>query len=338
MAKLSFDYSRFDKIEDSDDEEAHHPNLDRGLNQRVIRISRDRKEDEIDTQKSELEAAGKVEEAEKLEKQRPLHVGNMSRVVEERTIINSAHGVKDKLVKNGEEFPIDELEGFTKTNEQVLSEFIEADWERSRELCVQHGDALLGECVDGWFLLQALDQAENGKEKQVEKIVRQGQIPSQIRQLASVMRRPPRDLVHRFFDRMQTDEGKKSFKEGVDTMYAHIRSRAKARKEEKMKSQEAKLMSADSAAAKEAVPLVEAMYGMRPEARKSLAPKGLDPVKVYEALPEPMKLAFKDSSIEKLKEAAEKMEVAVFEKQFKLCIDSGLWEEELNSFVYVSAQ
>jgi len=161
--KLSFDYSKFDKIEDSDDEEAHHPNLDRGLNQRVIRISRDRKEDEIDTQKSELEAAGRIEEAEKLERQRPLHVGNMGRVVEERTIINSAHGVQDRLVKDGEEFPIDDLEGFTKDNEALLKEFIEADWDQSRELCVKHGDALTGDCVDGWFLLQALEQADKAR-------------------------------------------------------------------------------------------------------------------------------------------------------------------------------
>lgn len=335
--KLSFDYSKFDKIEDSDDEEAHHPNLDRGLNQRVIRISRDRKEDEIDTQKSELEAAGRIEEAEKLERQRPLHVGNMGRVVEERTIINSAHGVQDRLVKDGEEFPIDDLEGFTKDNEALLKEFIEADWDQSRELCVKHGDALTGECVDGWFLLQALEQADKGKDKQVEKIVTQGQIPSQIRQLASAMKRPPRDLVHRFFDRMQTEEGKKAFKDGVDNMYKHIQARAKARKEEKLKAQEAKLMSSDSDAARSAKPLVEIMYDMQPAARKSLAPKGIDPVKVYEALPEPMKLAFKDSSVDLLKEAAEKMEVEVFEREFKKCIDSGLWEEELNSFVYISA-
>lgn len=338
MAKLSFDYSRFDKIEDSDDEEAHHPNLDRGLNQRVIRISRDRKEDEIDTQKAALEEAGKLEEAAKLERQRPLHVGNMSKVVEERTIINSAHGTKDRLVRDGEEFPIDELDGWTKDNEKLLEEFIDADWEKSRQLLVDHGDALLGECVDGYFLLQAIDHEMNGNTKRVEKIVNQGQLVSQIRQLASAMRRPPRDLVHRFFDRFQTDEGKKAFKEGVDTYYNHIRSRAKLRKEERAKSQAAQLMSSDSAAAREAIPLVEAMYDMEPKVRKSLAPKGLDPVKVYEALPEPLKAAFKAGSTEMLKEAAEQMKIEDFEKHFQLCIDAGLWEEELNAFVHVSAQ
>jgi len=336
MAKLSFDYSRFDKIEDSDDEEAHHPNLDRGLNQRVIRISRDRKEEEIDTQKSELEAAGKLAEAEKLERSRPLHVGNMSRVVEERTIINSAHGVKDKLVKDGEEFPIEELEGFTTDNAKLLNEFIDADWDKSEKLLKEHGDALLGECADGHFLLQALDEEMKGNTTRVDKIVNQGQIISQIRQLAQAMHRPPRDLVHRFFEKFQSEEGQKAFREGVDTFRAHIARRSIERKAEQAKSQEAKLMSADSAAARQAIPLVEAMYTMTPAQRKGLAPKGLDPVKVYEALPELMKAAFKEGSVEMLAESQTKLGAAVFDKHFELCIDSGLWEEELKAFVHVS--
>jgi hypothetical protein len=340
MAKLSFDYSKFDNIVDSDEEEAHHPNLDRGLNQRVIRITRDRKEEEIDTKKSELEAAGKLAEAEKLEKQRPLHVGNMGYVVEERTIINSASGTKDRLVKDGEEFPIEDYSSFKQDNEKVLKEFIQADWETSEELLKKHGDALLDECANGFFMLTALEEEMNGNTAYVKKVVRQGQIVSQIRQLAQGFRRPPRDFVHRWFEKMQADAGQAAFQEGVDHFYAQIQKRAVQKKEEQAKLKEspppaAQLMSADSAAARDALPLVEVMYDMSADMRKSLAPKGLDPVKVYEALPELMKEAFKTTNMEKLKEAEEKLEAAVFERHFQLCKDSGLWEEELNAFVHL---
>lgn len=54
MSNLSFNYSKWDKLEISDDEETYHPNLDTGLNIRVNRITRDRKEEEIDEEKSSL--------------------------------------------------------------------------------------------------------------------------------------------------------------------------------------------------------------------------------------------------------------------------------------------
>eukprot|EP00438_Fugacium_kawagutii_P031096 Skav204638 [mRNA] locus=scaffold1712:400341:403869:- [translate_table: standard] len=47
--RSGFDYSKWDRLEISDDEawDTFHPNLDKGLNIRVNRITRDRKEDEI---------------------------------------------------------------------------------------------------------------------------------------------------------------------------------------------------------------------------------------------------------------------------------------------------
>merc|ERR1711879_143972 len=180
----------------------------------------------------------------------------------------------------------------------------------------------------------------DGNTKQVEKLVKQGQIVSQIRQLAQAMRRPPRDLVHRFFERFQSDEGRAAFQQGVDTFAGHIRTRAVQKKAEREKeASEAAVstsMSQENAAAQGAKPLVDIMYQMSPEMRKSLAPKNIDPVKVYEKLPEDVRLAFKASNREMLAQAQQKMDQAEFNKHFQLCIDSGLWEEELNAFVHIS--
>lgn len=266
----------------------------------------------------------------------------MCKVAEERTIINSSAGRKDRLVKSGEEFPVNEYSDFKEHNAALLKEFIEADWEKSNALLNQHGDELLDECANGYFMLTALDEEMKGNTKQVEKVVHQGQIISQIRQLAEAMKRPPRDFVHRFFQSFQTPAGKITFQQGVDNFLDHIRRRAKEKKEEEARAEEApaqaetQMMDAEAAAAQNAVPLVDIMYKMKPAMRKSLAPKGLDPVDVYEKLPEDLQAAFKASSVELLKKAAEKMDPAAFEHHFQLCKDSGLWEEELNAFVHVS--
>jgi len=101
MSKLSFDYSKWDRLELSDDEDSFHPNLDNNLNIRVNRITRDRKEEEIDEKQKDLMSKGKNDEADKLEAKRPLHVGNLCHVAEERTIIQSVDGSrKDRTKKS----------------------------------------------------------------------------------------------------------------------------------------------------------------------------------------------------------------------------------------------
>merc|ERR1712061_134198 len=161
----------------------------------------------------------------------------------------------------------------------------------------------------------------NGNEKRVKKLVHQGQIVSQIRQLAQAVKRPPRDFVHRFFEKFESDAGRAAFQEGVDHFHAQIRNRAvqKKKEEEETKAEQSKaqLMSAESEAAQNSKPLVDIMYDISPEMRKSLAPKGVDPVVVYEALPDKLKLAFKESSVELLQKADAEMDPKEFALHFQ---------------------
>eukprot|EP00434_Breviolum_minutum_P024365 symbB.v1.2.021516.t1/scaffold1859.1/size98302/2 len=131
-----FDYSKWDRLEISDDETTFHPNLDTGLNIRVNRITRDRKEEEIDSEKKKLVEKGELDKAEKLESKRPLHVNNVCHVAEERTIIQSSDGSrKDKLKKGEESFSVDEYSLFKQDNKPILDKFANADWELSEALC-----------------------------------------------------------------------------------------------------------------------------------------------------------------------------------------------------------
>jgi cell division cycle protein 37 len=323
MSKLSFDYSKWDNLELSDDEDSFHPNLDKNLNIRVNRITRDRKEEEIDTEKAKLEAAGYHDKAAKVEKKRPLHVGNICRVAEERTIIHSQEGSKsDRLKKDGEEFAIDEYFEFKQEHKDLLEAFTEADWDRSRELLFKRGDVLLDEFANNYYMLGALETEMKGDKKMVKKLGTQGQLISQIIQLARPMNRPPRDLVNRFFDKFESEAGKAAFKEGVDHFLGHIERRAIAKKKEE--AEEAANMEEEEEQQEQQgapVSLVEAMYEMTPEQRKG--PGGLDPVEVFESLPQELQECFKTGDVPRLKKVAEEMDD--FQEYFKKCVDSGLW-------------
>lgn len=325
MSNLSFNYSKWDKLEISDDEETYHPNLDTGLNIRVNRITRDRKEEEIDEEKSKLEAAGKFDAAAKLEDRRPLHVNNICHVAEERTIIHSNDGSRKDTIKKGEEFCVDEYSLFKDENQKLLDTFTNASWEESRDLLMQRGEVLMHEYASTYYMLTALDEEMNGNAKRVEKLCRQGQIISQIHQLAEPLKRPPRDFVPRFFQKFDrgNSEAMATFEEGVNHWTKNLKQRAV----DKRKEQEAAAAEEDEKAqTMEKVSLVEAMYQMSKEER--MGPGGLDPVEVFESLPTDMQECFKSGDIPKLREVAAAMPEEEFSRHFQRCIDGGLWQKQ----------
>ncbi|XP_034749463.1 hsp90 co-chaperone Cdc37 [Etheostoma cragini] len=61
------------------------------------------------------------------------------------------------------------------------------------------------------------------------------------------------------------------------------------------------------------------------ERQKRLGPGGLDPVEVYESLPVEMQKCFDDKDIQMLQDAISKMDPTEAKLHMKRCIDSGLW-------------
>uniref|UniRef100_A0A8C1V1X0 Hsp90 co-chaperone Cdc37 n=1 Tax=Cyprinus carpio TaxID=7962 RepID=A0A8C1V1X0_CYPCA len=61
------------------------------------------------------------------------------------------------------------------------------------------------------------------------------------------------------------------------------------------------------------------------ERQKRLGPGGLDPVEVYETLPPEMQKCFDDKDIQMLQEAISRMDPTEAKHHMKRCIDSGLW-------------
>ncbi|CAE7826179.1 cdc37 [Symbiodinium sp. KB8] len=186
-----------------------------------------------------------------------------------------------------------------------------------------YGHILMDDYANSYFMLAALDAEMKGDRKEMEKLARQGQIISQIHQLAEPMRRPARDLVPRFFEKFRNDASRMAFQEGVDHFKKHLIQRAIVKKQEE--AEEAKKAPPAEVAEEdmEPVSLVEAMYSMEKEER--MGPGGLDPVEVFESLPVELQECFKTGDVEKLKEVAQTMEPKDFEHHFQRCIDAGLW-------------
>jgi len=322
-----FDYSKWDRLEISDDEDTFHPNLDKGLNVRVNRITRDRKEEEIDSEVKKLQESGQLDKAAKMENKRPLHVDNVCHVTEERTIIQSSDGSRsDKLKKGEESFSVDEYSMFKSDNKKILDKFSDADWETSEALLKEYGHILMDEYANSYYMLLCLDAEMAGDRKLMQKLARQGQIISQIHQLAEPMKRPARDLVPRFFEKFERDSSRAAFQEGVDHFVKNIIQRAivKKQEQEQEKQQEA---AAEEAPEEDLQPvsLVEAMYSMSKEER--MGPGGLDPVEVFESLPEELQKCFKSGEVDELRKVAQSMPPADFERHFNRCIEAGLWSK-----------
>merc|ERR1712039_677822 len=126
---------------------------------------------------------------------------------------------------------------------------------------------------------------------------------------------------------MGTETGRVIFQQEVNTFVEQIANRAVQKKAEQAKDAE----KTETVAAAEAQHnlkrerLVDAMYSMTKEER--LGPGGLDPVEVFESLPEALQCAFKAGDIEMLQEVAMGMDEEEFDQHLQKCIDSGLWRD-----------
>lgn len=326
MSKLSFDYSKWDRIDDSEDEETHYEGFDKALNVRVNRMDRQRKDDAIDAKQQALREVGDFHNAQALEERRPIHVDNACHVKEERTIIN---GFRDKeSVFREQAFSTNVYLQFKADHAKVLAEFADADWEQSHGMLTEHGHVLLTGLARDHFNLAALDEEMKGNTPSMKKLCHQSEIISKMFEIAEPVHRHPRDMVDDFFERFAEENGESvrvAFQEGVDNFAVNIQKRAEEKKREQENKQRETIAAEGNSSQLQKEPLVKAMYSMSREER--LGPGGLDPVEVLESLPQDLQEAFRCGDIEMLKRVAEEMPEEDFNEHLQRCVDSGLWKE-----------
>jgi len=319
-----FNYSKWDNIELSDDEDNFHPNIDNNLMIRLQREKRQQREKEEEEKKTKLSQDGTIEakaEMDKMEQQKKLHVGNISKdkwssTHEKSRPSSSANPTQEKdekvKVKDLKENFVDGYEDFINQNREILLEYaaIDEDDDESEQFVLKHTQ-LLSEHATGYYLLHCINLQAEGKTREMRKCSRQYLLLTYVCDLAKSMPgRDARDAIRPLFKKMLTNpQAKLSFEEHFEKYVAHVKTRAEVKKQEEAKEQE-----------EEEEEYVALKKG------EQVGPGGLDPAEVFETLPEVLQNAFGDRDVESLKSALASLSTEDAQYHMKRCIDSGLWD------------
>lgn len=330
-----FDYSKWDNIELSDDEDDLHPNIDKDSWFRMKHKNRVEKEDDdgkkkkaLDQKLATVKDALKVyssnpdhtkakklrKEAEeieaqlaKIEKETTWNADNMCKTVEDRAMVSESGGraePKPEPRLSGEDVAKGYCE-FVEEHEELLERYIalgSEDLEAAGEFLKLHGGVLLeGEHAESYVLLDCLEKEMNGFHDQMLLAARQNQLLTQLREFSRASGRPVRDAVHPIITKLLNDESAaEAFEDAVRNFVERLERRAVVKKAE---------IDAEAAEAEPA----------------GLGPGGLDPNEVMETLPDEMRQAFLDRNMARLAQAVESLDEEEARYHLQRCEDSGLW-------------
>lgn len=353
-----FDYSKWDNIEISDDEEDCHPNIDKASWFRMKHRSRVEREDQEEEEKRQLREANTVDEkrlvaveqglddgtedvealtaeateirarlrerserVEYMERNRKWNVDNICHTASEKSIVSGGgsdgselHGglvsgphakPSSKMGPASEREAVLSYSAFVESHEAELEDFLQTvDADDIKAKLHKHGDIFLHEHAQSYILLSCLEDEMNGKREKMKRAARNSQILSHITELATSLKRHPRDVVLPFFKRIDDPVYRAGFDEAVDGFVERIQKRAIDKRAE-MEAQE------DST--------VELSREQR------LGPGGLDPVEVFQSLPKPLQQAFEAKDTQMLQVALESMPIEEAKDCMSRCEASGLW-------------
>ncbi|XP_078001363.1 hsp90 co-chaperone Cdc37-like [Glandiceps talaboti] len=343
------DYSKWDHIEVSDDEDDTHPNIDtpslfRWRHQaRVERMEEAKKEKEEFISKStvtkksleetrqkleQLSTTGREdgEEAAKLKKEleeykkqedqwrkkeeelsrkerlTPWNVDTLSKDAWQKTIINKYEEKHD---------PTDEElnqrhRSFVQKNESLIKKFgMLKRWDDSMQFLIDNTNLTCEETAN-YLAIWCIDLEVDDKHGLMAQVAHQTIVMQYILELAKSMHEDPRACVRPFFTKIKTADKMylDCFNDELESYKERVRGRAKARIDEAMKQAEEE---------------------MRKERESRLGPGGLDPVEVFESLPENLQQCFESKNIDLLQKILLEMDAEEAKYHMKRCVDSGMW-------------
>jgi len=364
MSKLAFDYSKWDNIEISDDEADTHPNIDKASWFRMKHRSRVEREETEQMEKTAMEKENKADgEREReivrllaevrsggdaaeyededalvgeleevrgrvkdrldkidfMEKNKKWNVDNLSHTATDRTILSGKGSSKEDLVggmmsgtksnKDGpvgpqsEKAAVNAYADFVDKHEQVLEDYLATqNLEDCKKKLHEHGGTLLHEHAQSYILLSCLEDEMNGFPDKMKLASRNSQVLSHVTDLAQSLNRHPRDVVLPFFSRIEDPRYRAGFEEAVEDFIVKIQKRAVDKRKE-----------------------MDANEPVELSREERLGPGGLDPVEVFETLPESMQEAFEQKDTQMLQVALEAMEPEEAKRHMDACEASGLW-------------
>ncbi|CAH0596352.1 unnamed protein product [Chrysodeixis includens] len=344
------DYSKWKDIEISDDEDETHPNIDtpslfRWRHQaRIERMEERRKErDEhmqkktenlrlinetrkkiseagsstdlsslkkalADLEREEKQLKQKEEELMKKDRQTPWNVDTISEPGFTKTVINTkpARPKDENLTEEEKEA---KMKKFIKENEKLLKQFgMLRRYEDSRQF-LQDNSQLVCEETANYLVIWCINLEMEEKHDLMAHVAHQTICMQYILELSKQLDVDPRACVGSFFSKIQIAE--KTYKDSFDDELEQFKARIKKRAAEKIN---------------------EAIREQEEEERKArLGPGGLDPVEVYEELPDELKKCFDAQDVPLLQATIAKMPEQEAIYFMKRCVDAGLWVPGKNS-------
>lgn len=162
---------------------------------------------------------------------------------------------------------------------------------------------LVCEETANYLVIWCIDLEVEEKCALMEQVAHQTIVMQFILELAKSLKVDPRACFRQFFTKIKTADRQymEGFNDELEAFKERVRGRAKLRIEKAMKEYEEE------------------------ERKKRLGPGGLDPVEVYESLPEELQKCFDVKDVQMLQDAISKMDPTDAKYHMQRCIDSGLW-------------
>ncbi|KAM7143756.1 hsp90 co-chaperone Cdc37 [Molossus nigricans] len=342
------DYSVWDHIEVSDDEDETHPNIDtaslfrwrhqarvermeqfqkekeeldrscRECKRKVAECQRKLKELEVaedEGSKVELERLQaeaqqlrkeersweqKLEEMRKKEKSMPWNVDTLSKDGFSKSMVNTK---PEQVEEESEEVREQKHKTFVEKYEKQIKHFgMLHRWDDSQKYLSDNAHLVCEETAN-YLVIWCIDLEVEEKCALMEQVAHQTIVMQFILELAKSLKVDPRACFRQFFTKIKTADRQymEGFNDELEAFKERVRGRAKLRIEKAMKEYEEE------------------------ERKKRLGPGGLDPVEVYESLPEELQKCFDVKDVQMLQDAISKMDPTDAKYHMQRCIDSGLW-------------
>uniref|UniRef100_A0A1B0G3V4 Hsp90 co-chaperone Cdc37 n=1 Tax=Glossina morsitans morsitans TaxID=37546 RepID=A0A1B0G3V4_GLOMM len=335
------DYSKWTNIEISDDEDDTHPNIDtpslfrwrhqarlermaemehekdelskakQSYQARLVDVkerlkNKEGKENELEKELEKIEKEGKdldrrEEELAKKEKKTPWNVDTISKPGFEKTMFNKQPARKNEENLTEEERE-ERLKRFVKENEKLCKEYgMLRKYEDSKRFLQNHLD-LVCDDTSNYLVIWSINLEMEEKHDLMAHVAHQCICLQYILELGKQLDVDPRACVGSFFSKIQNcmPEYRHQFESEIEAFKERIKKRAEEKIEEAIVESEA-------------------------ERKSRLGPGGLDPVEVFDELPDELKKCFETRDTELLQKTIASMEVDVATYHMKRCVDSGLW-------------
>jgi len=368
MSARPFDYSKWDNIELSDDEDSHpgaqfieaqtlrrikreaHEHRERERVEKIETLEVKRREAKRAVKAREealvalaeglrgdgdesVEAAKKTRAAEEkrlleekrgelaaieakigeLERQKKFNAEEMCYVSSEKTLVGAACAPETRVRAEKMDY-----ETFTREYGDDLDEIAE------RNASMSYGELgnwfstgrlhLLCEHATGYLLLKSLYLEMEKKTRAAKTCARVAFACKSIGEFAEAGKKSERDAAEPFFRRLDSNaEAVTAYEKSFEEYFEKLCERARVKLQEEAEKLTA-TADADGPTSLEEIPLED-----------RLGPGGLDPVAVYDSLPQEMRDAFDSGSVSALRDFVNALPMDEAKRYMKAMVDSGLW-------------